>query len=468
MSFANIISIVSKYIPAVETPSSKPNLSKRLTYSFLVLILFFILGLIPLIGLAESTGEALSMYQLLLASNIGTLLTVGIGPIVVASILLQLLVGTGIWKLDFGNPNDRALFSGTQKIFAILLSIIEAFIYVKVGFLQPADGMFFWVVLQVALGSIILLYLDEVVKNYGFGSGISLFIAGGVASSVFWRVFSPMSSLQTGFKLVSSGAALSLSSGSGLLWSFFSQMGNSIYQSFITNLFPIVSALIVFFIVIYFEGVHVNIPLTMGRSTQMGRYPVKFLYVSNLPVILAAALFANFTILYKLVEGKSIPILEPFLLYLSKYTNAPTNLVQNIFLQGFSGMGGEILQGLVYLVLLALTCIFFGIMWVKMANQDSQSVAKQLQRSGMFLPGFRRDPRVIQSVLDKYIPTITILGSIFVALLAGFASLTSAVGTGMGILLTVDIIYRLYEEIVKEQVSTDSNLISKFVKGVKN
>ena len=154
--------------------------------------------------------------------------------------------------------------------------------------------MFGWVVLQVALGSIILLYLDEVIKNYGIGSGISLFIAGGVASSILWRVFNPISSLQIGAKLVSTGAAFSLSTRAGLLWSFFASMGNNIYQAFVTNLFPIIATLIVFFIVIYFEGVHVNIPLTMGRSSQMGRYPVNFLYVSNLSVILAAALSANF------------------------------------------------------------------------------------------------------------------------------------------------------------------------------
>jgi preprotein translocase subunit SecY len=79
------------------------------------------------------------------------------------------------------------------------------------------------------------------------------------------------------------------------------------------------------------------------------------------------------------------------------------------------------------------------------------------------LPGFRRDPRVIRGVLDRYIPTITIIGSIFVAVLAGFANITGAVGTGMGILLTVDIVYRLYEEIAKEQVSTDSGLLNKLV-----
>lgn len=461
MSFASVISSISRFIPSVEAPKSKPALATRLKYSFFALVIFFILGNIALIGLVPGVQQQLGVYQIILASQLGTLLTVGIGPIVVASIILQLLVGTGIWKLNFSNTEDRALFSSTQKILAILLSFFEAFVYVKFGLLTPAPGMFFLVLLQVALGSIVLLYLDEVIQKYGIGSGISLFIAGGVASSIFWRIFSPVSNAQQGLQLLSSGAALDFATGSGLLWTFFAALGVGLYQAIVENLFPILFALIIFFIVVYFEGVYVNIPITMGKSSQLGRYPVKFFYVSNLPVILAAALFANIALLYTIVEKSAVPVLTDILYYLSTYTTAPHQLVENLFLQGFAGLWGQILQAIIYLILLTLVCIFFGVMWVKMAGQDSESVSNQLQKSGMYLPGFRRDPRVIRGVLDRYIPTITIIGSIFVAVLAGVANITNAVGTGMGILLTVDIIYRLYEEIVKEQVSTDSGLLSK-------
>jgi len=463
MSFATFISGISKYIPSIEEPKSKPALGSRLKYSFLILVLFFILGNIPIYGLTASAASNLAVYQMILASNIGTLLTVGIGPIVVASIVLQLLVGTGIWNLDFADPQARVLFSSTQKILAIILSFFEAFVYVKVGFLTPTDGMFIWVLLQVALGSIILLYFDEIVTKYGIGSGISLFIAGNVAAGIFWRILSPVSTIGVGFKVVATGSALDLASGAGLLWRFFAELGSSLYVSLVQNIFPIVFTLLIFFVIVYFEGVYVNIPITMGRSSQMGRYPVKFFYVSNLPVILAAALFANIALLYAMVQKTTIPVLTTVLFFLTKYTTAPTQLTQNILLQGFGGLGGQILQAIIYMILLSVTCVFFGIMWVKMAGQDSEAVSKQLQQSGMYLPGFRRDPRVIKSVLDRYIPTITILGSIFVGFLAAFANITSAVGTGMGILLTVDIVYRLYEDIVKEQVSTDTGLLSKLI-----
>lgn len=454
MTFIDLLRPVFRYIPEVEAPAERPSIGARLRWTFFVLAIFFILGQIKVFGLNSANAGQLAPLQVLLASSIGTLLTAGIGPIVIASIILQLLVGSGILKIDFSNPSGRTTFQSLQKIFGVVLAFFEAWVYAKVGMLAPAPGMFFWVVLQVALGSIILMYLDEVVQKYGIGSGISLFIAGGVASSVFWKIFSPISATGSGFKLLATGAGIDFANPAGSLWLFFNQMGTNIFNAFVVNIFPIIAAVIVFAIVVYFEGVHVNIPITLGRAGQYGRFPVKFLYVSNIPVILAVALFANISLLYNLVKNTGWTFLIDILQVMQHYTTMPYGIMENILLQGgLSGLWPQIFQAIVYTIVLMIFCVIFGILWVKMANQDSEAVANQLQNSGMFLPGFRRDPRVIKGVLDRYIPTITVLGALFVGFLAGFASLTGAVGTGMGILLTVDIVYRFYEELAKEQVA---------------
>ena len=82
------------------------------------------------------------------------------------------------------------------------------------------------------------------------------------------------------------------------------------------------------------------------------------------------------------------------------------------------------------------------------------AVAKQIQRSGMRIPGFRRDPRVLKKVLNRYIPTVTVISGAFVGLLAALADMVGTVGntSGTGVLLTVGIIIRLYEQIGKEQM----------------
>ena len=219
---------------------------------------------------------------------------------------------------------------------------------------------------------------------------------------------------------------------------------------------------------------HVNIPISFGQSGMGGRYPVKFLYVSNMPVILAMALFMNFQLWAMLTKG--IPILGKILDVFAWATMSPSignntlfssvktgggSLIEGILVQGLTDLTiNAIIQATVFMAILILVCIVFGWFWVQMGNQSTEAVAAQLERSGMQIPGFRRDKRVIEKVLDRYIPPITILGSIFVALLAGFGDIIlSGIASGTGILLTVGIIYRLYEEIAKVKQKTSTTTI---------
>jgi preprotein translocase subunit SecY len=105
-----------------------------------------------------------------------------------------------------------------------------------------------------------------------------------------------------------------------------------------------------------------------------------------------------------------------------------------------------------YTLVLVILCVIFGRFWVEMTGQSPKNVSEQLQEVGWQIPGFRRDPRIIESVLNKYIPAITILGSIFVGLLAALATLTGAIGSGMGVLLTVGIMYMLYQQLQRDRM----------------
>ena len=119
------------------------------------------------------------------------------------------------------------------------------------------------------------------------------------------------------------------------------------------------------------------------------------------------------------------------------------------------------MHALLYIVVLTVVCVLFGRFWIDMANQGPEAVSQQLDKAGMMIPGFRRDPRVIRRVLERYIPPISILGSAFVGLLSGFADLTGALGSGTGILLTVGIVYRLYEELARLQLMEMHPLLGK-------
>ncbi|MEK6820780.1 MAG: preprotein translocase subunit SecY, partial [archaeon] len=130
------------------------------------------------------------------------------------------------------------------------------------------------------------------------------------------------------------------------------------------------------------------------------------------------------------------------------------SLIEGLLTLGITSTTGiEVAQAFVYILLLVVACVVFGKFWIELGGQGSKAVSEQLDRSGMSIPGFRRDPRIMQKVLDRYIPHVTVLGSIFVGLLAGLSDITVAsLASGIGVLLAVGIVYRLYEELAKAQL----------------
>ena len=114
-------------------------------------------------------------------------------------------------------------------------------------------------------------------------------------------------------------------------------------------------------------------------------------------------------------------------------------------------------------VVLITLAILFSKFWVETAGMDSKTVAKQLQQGGMKIPGFRGDIRIIEKVLDRYIPAVTVLGGAAVGILAAFGDLTGALGGGTGVLLSVGIVYRMYEEMAKEQLFEINPMLRKIM-----
>jgi preprotein translocase subunit SecY len=96
---------------------------------------------------------------------------------------------------------------------------------------------------------------------------------------------------------------------------------------------------------------------------------------------------------------------------------------------------------------------------------DAKSQAKQIMASGLQIPGFRKDERILERLLDRYIGPLTIMGAITVGLLASFADVTGALSRGTGILLAVMIIYKLYEDIARHHMMDMNPALRKFMGG---
>ena len=443
-----ILKPVIKLLPEIASPVKKPVLKTRLYWVGFALLIFAILGVTKPIGMA-TVGQSnyLSQLQLITASKIGSLATLGIGPIVMASIILQLLMGAKIINIDLQDEEQKKLYQGLQKLSGILFAFFEGAIYVMSGFVPAQAGAFNMIllILQLAFAAIILMYLDELVSKYGIGSGIGLFIAAGVSFTIIWRALSWVRAPGTATFI-------------GLIPQLFQGiMTGNIPE---TAIFPLISTVVVFLAVVFAESMKIEIPLTFGKIKGYGaKYPLKFLYVSNIPVIFAAALLANIQLIGITLQGFGLPLLGKFVNNrpvsgISYYLKSPYGALANPAQIAITLSSTQtIINIIIYAIVLTILCVIFGKFWIEISGMSSKEVAQQLQQVGLHVPGFRRDPRVVESVLERYIPIITVVGSAAVGLLAIFADLTGALGTGTGILLTVGILYKMYEELAAQQAA---------------
>jgi preprotein translocase subunit SecY len=455
-----------RHFPEIKPPDRHVSLKEKFMWIGIALVLFLLMGQIAPLGAAPPGESQLGVIQVVFASQLGTLMSVGIGPIVTASIILQLLVGAKMINLDMHDPNDKAIFQGTQKLLTILIAIFESYAFVSVGAIpitSPGDpGLMLFVTLQIAFASILLIFLDEIISKWGIGSGIGLFIAAGVSQTIIVRA---LSFVPTG------GGQFA-----GIIPNFLSQLASGSLN--LVLLWPVLMTILVFLIIVYFESLKIEIPLSYGRFGVGARYPLKFFYTSNIPVILASAVLANVVIFAGLFAGMGIPILgetqngqiipnleQGGLGYLLTANELRGILSPDSIMQ--LARPEAILHLIVYTLVFIGLCVMFGSFWVMMSSMDAATVSEQMEDSGLQIPGFRADKRVIRRVLERYIPQLTVVSSVFLGLVAVGADLTGALGSGTGILLTVGILYRMYEQIKKEQMNELSPALRKFIGGEK-
>jgi len=484
--------------PSITKPEGHVRFNQKLWTTTLVLIIYFMMTNVMIYGLSDSTLDIFSSFRAIMAGASGSIMHLGIGPIVTGSIIMQLFSGAKIIQLDLQDASDKQLYQGVQKILVLIMIPVESIPQVY-GFLDPSESLILdyglgWantvIVAQLFLGSLLVFLLDELVSKWGIGSGISLFIAAGVAQSTFVGTLSPLPTVE--------GAPMSIDNPpSGTLPMIFYTLRTATNQQLVSEngfelmllnhanpIAALISSIIVFLIVAYAESSKLELPLTHGKVRgHRGQYPIRLVYASNIPVILMAALLANvnmFTLLFwshpvlstvpifgrnglwskahwfgSYEVGATTPS-DGFAWY-SSMVNGVGDWLLPLLNQTGDAYGhslGQIMTHVfVYVFFMTAGSTVFAKFWIETTNMGAKDVAKQIERTGMQIPGFRKNPVVLERILERYIPPVTLFSGAFVGLLAAGADLLGTVGnaTGTGLLLAVGIILRTYEQIQKEQ-----------------
>ena len=495
--------------PTITKPERHVRFNEKMWTTTFVLIIYFAMTNVMLYGLSGQALDLFSGFRSIMAGASGTIMHLGIGPIVTGSIIMQLFAGAKIIRLDLSNSEDKAMYQGVQKLLVLIMIPIEA-IPQTYGFLDPMEFLIdsygmgwanFVIVAQLFAGSYLVFLLDELVSKWGIGSGMSLFIAAGVSQSTFVGTLSPLP--------VTNGLGYSMTNPpSGTLPMIFYMFreatnyemisSNGFETILLTHVNPLAalfSSVVVFLVVAYAESSKLELPLTHGKVRgHRGKYPIRLVYASNIPVILMAALLANINMFTLLFWSHPTLSQTPFLgregygslsEYIGTYDQGQTtasggfawyasmvNGVNDWLLPLLNQTGdvyGHTLTQIMvhvvfYVVLMTVGSMVFAKFWIDTTNMGTKDVAKQIERTGMQIPGFRKNPKVLEKILENYIPPVTYFSGAFVGLLAAGADLLGTVGnaTGTGLLLAVGIILRTYEQIQKEQAMEMHPMIRQF------
>lgn len=458
----NLIKPCLWILPEVNAPEHRVPFKEKVCWTAISLFVFLVCCQIPVYGIVTSkSADPFYWMRVMLASNRGTLMELGISPIVTSGWVMQLLAGSRIIEVDQSLKEDRELFYACQKLLGILITLGEAFAYVVSGMYGPPStiglGGSVLIMFQLFFAGVMAILIDEVLqKGYGLGSGISLFIATNICETIVWKAFSP-TTINTGKGTEFEGAIVALFHVMISRADKTMALGEAFYRQTAPNLSNLGATLFVFFAVIYFQGFQVNLPCKFHKIRgHRGTYPVRLFYTSNISIILQTCLVSNLYFLSQLLYqrfksnmlvnllgqwqdtgygGESIPVGG-----LAYYISPPID---------FMNLVTDPLHAFCYILFVLGSCAVCSKYWIEVSGSSPRDVAKMLRDRQIIFKGRHKEESLLQ-VLNLYVPIAAIFGGMCIGLLTIVADFMGAIGSGTGILLAVTIIYQHTENAERE------------------
>ncbi len=446
-------------LPEVSPPERRLMFREKVLWTMVAMFTLLVGSQIPIYGIPRMVdGDPFYWMRAIFASSRGSLMELGIAPLVTASMGLQLLSGARLLNYDSRSREDRELFAATQKLSTLLITLLQAVGYVLSGAYGPVAAMGLAtssiIVAQLLLGGLIVILLDEMLtKGHGIGNVTNLFILSHVSQHLFAAAVSPIG-IMTSRGSEYEGALLVFlqylfTNPKYLVYAFFRTDGANLTSLFTTAVVAVVA--------LYFQGYRIVIPVKYQKVRSMETsYPVKLFYTGNTPAVLLSALVGNMYFVSQIL-----------------YSNLPSNFLVNLIGQWQSvsadpraavpigGLAywisppGSILEFfrhpfhvVFYAAFVLAGCTYFAKSWIEITNSGSREVAKNLKEHNLTMKGYR-DTTVV-AVLDRYIPTTAALGGFAVGALLLGADLLGCIGSGASLILATTTVYQYFESIVRE------------------
>ncbi|KAJ1278751.1 hypothetical protein BS78_04G102700 [Paspalum vaginatum] len=447
----HLIRPLATLMPAVRRADRVVPFSRRALYTGISMSVFLVCSHLPLYGVPAASAGADPLYwvRALLASNRGTLMELGVGPVVTAGTVMQVVTGSKLLRVDQNVRGDRDLTDAARKALAVAIALAEAAAHVLLGMYGPVGALRgALIVLQLVTASVLVVFLDELFdKGYGLRgcSAISLLSATNTCGQVVWHAFSPMT-VNKEFE----GAVLAVIHQAV-------KAPRALVATMLRRHLPNVASLLATFLVllaaVYLEGVRILLPL-QSRDTRGRRatFPIKLLYTSTMPIVLHSAAVSALYMVSQLLHYSRFlggTMLARTLGVWKQASHAAVPVGGLVYyVTPPASFGADPLHALIYVVLLLTSCAFLSQAWAAASGSSARDVARQLADQRLALPGRREGSTYLQ--LRHYIPTAAAIGGLCVGALTIFADMTGVIGTGTGIMLAATVVYSLIVSFHKE------------------
>lgn len=394
------------------------NLKTRLLYTALILIFFRLIAYVPVPGI---NTELLSLFfqqsQLLSLLDIfsgGTLanfsiIALGLNPYINASVLFQLLtfVSPKIEALSKEGEYGRAKIAQYTRIATIPLSLIQSFAVYAIlqsqGLIGKLDVLsLITFVLSLITGTMIMMFLGQMIDDYGLGNGVSMIIFTGIVSRLPVSLFKTLGS--TDFTDIKTIASI--------------------------GIFAFLSIAMVFLIVLVEEAV-LKVPIHYAKRGQQTFLPIKIDTTGVMPIIFAVSLASGPSMIAQ---------------FTSKMSNPTIQKISQFILTTFNT--SSIPYIIFYFLMVFVFTYFYSSVVFKPAD-----IADNLRKSGAFIPGIRPGDAT-KKRLAFLINRVVFIGAFFLASIAvapsivqNLTGITSLTIGGTGVLIVISVIIELSRKV---------------------